>query len=207
MPKLRSDHTVSLFGMTLPVPSWTATGLGLLVLAGVAGVIYNNVVKTPVNLVTMKEVNDRLASEVEEYGLHAMEAPTKHELLEDADGALALRVYADHCVLIQRKTRRGLRTKLVMDIARENIRATRQVVPSVDVLPVVLAAQGCNRGCLNPHPGQFKWWYGARRGDWVEVWRQWPEGCQHVQMLHPPSGTWESNQDGTPRVRWLCCVH
>ena len=135
-----------------------------------------------------------------------MEAPTKHELLEDADGALALRVYPDHCVLIQRKTNRGIRTKLVMDLAKEPIRVTQQISAPVE-FGVVYAAQACNRGCLNPHPGNFKWWYGERKGDWVEVVRAWPEGCQHTQMLHPASGTWDTNPDGTPRVRWVCCVH
>lgn len=204
MPRI---FRVSLFGMELPIPRWSVGGIGILVLLGIAGVIYNNVVKTPSDLVTVTEMNARLATEVEEYGLHAMEAPTKHELLEDADGALALRVYTDHCVLIQRKTSRGVRTRLVMDLAREQLRATRQIVPTPNLLPVVHAAQGCNRGCLNPHPGPFKWWYGERKGDWVEVWRQWPEGCQHVQMLHPASGNWETNPDGTPRVSWRCCVH
>jgi hypothetical protein len=200
-------RTVSLLGMTLPVPSWTVSGIGILVLVGIAAIIYVRVLKEPVNIVSVKEVNARLASEIEEYGLHAMEAPSKHELLEDADGAVAVRVFADHCVMIQRKTRRGVRTKLVLDLAREDLRAANQTVPRVNVLPVAHAAQVCNRGCLNPHPGAFKWWYGQRRGEWVEVWRQWPEGCMHVQLMHPPSGNWETNADGSPRVRWSCCVH
>jgi hypothetical protein len=202
------DRSVSILGMTLPIPGWTVTGIGILVLVAIAAVIYRHVTDNPAMLLTIKEVNQRLSTEVEEYGLHAMEAPTKHELLEDADGALGLRVYADHCVLIQRRTARGVRTRLVMDLARESIRATRRVdPPSGGLLPVAHAQGGCNRGCLNPHPNAFRWWYGARQGDWVEVWRQWPEGCQHVQLFHPPSNSWDTNRDGTPKVRWTCCIH
>lgn len=209
MPRLPlRGREITLWGMTIPITNWTVSGLSVLVLIGVAGAIYQKVWRTPPDMVSIAEVNQRLANEVEEYGLHAMEEPTKHEYLEDADGGLALRVYPDHCVMIQRKTRRGIRTKLVVDIARDVPRAARQVAPpSVDVLPVALAAQQCAGGCLNPHPGPFNWWYGARNGEWVEVWRRWPEGCQHVQLFHPPSGSWDTNPNGTPRVRWQCCVH
>jgi len=194
--------------MTLPIHPKAVAWISVLVCIGIASIIYTQVLKTPENIVSIKEVNERLANEIEEYGLHAMEAPAKHELLEDADGALALRVFSDHCVLIQRKTLRGIRTRLVLDLAREGLRAQNRVEPpAIGLMPVVSAQGACNRGCLNPHPGQFRWWYGQRRGEWVEVWRQWPEGCTHVQLMHPASGNWETNGDGSPRVRWSCCVH
>src|SRR5688572_16703051 len=145
---------VSLLGMTIPITRMTVRWLSLLVLIGVAAVIYRHAIQEPVDIVSAKEINERLASEIQEYGVHAMEDPKRHELLEDADGALAVRVYADHCVLIQRKTIRGVRTRLVPDLARDGLRADNQIAPpSRDVLPVAHAAQrGCNGGCLNPHP-------------------------------------------------------
>jgi len=208
MPRLPKGREITLWGLTLPITNWTVSGISALVLVGVGGVIYKQVIETPPSMLSMTEMNARLATEVEEYGLHAMEEPTKHEYLEDADGGLALRIYPDHCVMIQRKTRRGIRTKLIVDLARENVHASNQVVkPNDGLLPVASAAQNCAGGCLNPHPGQFRWWYGVRNGDWVEVWRQWPEGCRHVQLFHPSSGSWDTNPNGTPRVRWMCCVH
>jgi hypothetical protein len=102
-----------------------------------------------------------------------------------------------------------VRTKLVVDLARTNLLAQHyDARPWTPPLVATLLAQpACNRGCLNPHPGTFSWRYGRQQGAWVEVWRTWPEGCQHVQMFNPQAGLWDTNPDGTPRVRWTCCVH
>lgn len=200
---------IKAFGFETEAPRWAVTLLALVLIAGVVVVVYQKTYAQPEQqLVSLKDANKQLAAEVEEYSLHAMEEPEKHELFEDQDGKLLLRIFKDHCVLIQRHSTRGVRSKLVMDLARVSPMAARQVAPpSFNILPVVEAQAACQRGCLNPHPGQFKWWYGQRNGDWVEVWRQWPEGCTHVQMFNAQYGAWDSNPDGTARVRWTCCVH
>ena len=203
------------FGFKTQAPRWALTLLALILLAGIAFTVYRKVYADPEQQVlTLKDANKQLAAVVEEYSLHAMEEPQKHELFEEQDGRLMLRVFKDHCVLIQRTSRRGVRTKLVIDLERApDLASTRQVFPSDsgksegNFWPVAHAQSACQRGCLNPHPGQFKWWYGQQRGEWVEVWRQWPEGCQHVQMFQPRAGIWDSNPDGSARVRWTCCVH
>lgn len=206
-------YPIKAFGFETQAPPWTLTLLALVLIAGIAMVVYRKAYAEPEGiLVSLKDANKQLASEVEEYSLHAMEEPQRHELFEDQDGKLMLRVFRDHCVLIQRQSSKGTRSKLVVDLARAaNITSTRQIVPpteQVSLLPVAFAAQpGCQRGCLNPHPGNFRWWYGQARGEWVEVYRSWPEGCQHVQMFNPRAGIWDSNPDGTARVKWLCCVH
>ena len=205
-------YPLKIFGFETQAPRW-ALSLFALVLITAAGLfLFRKVYADPERiLISLKDANKQLAAEVEEYSLHAMEEPQKHELFEDQNGRLGIRVFKDHCVLIQRQTLRGVRTKLVIDLARTTqLLATRQIVPTAHILfPVLEASQvnSCQRGCLNPHPGAFNWWYGERKGAWVEVWRRWPEGCQHVQMFHPQSGSWDSNPDGTPRVRWTCCVH
>jgi hypothetical protein len=62
--------------------------------------------------------------------------------------------------------------------------------------------QGCSGRCLNPHPGPFNWWYGVQRSQCeVEVWRQWSDGCRHVQLFNTCQQVWE------PNVQWVCCVH
>jgi len=200
---------LKLFGIETEAPRWAVTLLALILIAGVGIVIYEKTYAEPEKqLINLKDANKQLAAEIEEYSLHAMEEPEKHELFEDQDGKLLLRIFKDHCVLIQRQTLKGVRSKLVMDLARATaISPIHQVQPSRSVLPIAEAAQACQRGCLNPHPGQFRWWYGERHGAWVEVWRQWPEGCQHVQMFNPQAGVWDSNPDGSARVRWTCCVH
>ena len=210
-PRQDTDKTLEAFGFKIPLPRPAVYALAAVVTVGIAAAIYQKVYGEPERvIVTLKDVNQQLAASVEEFGLHVMEEPTKHELFEDTDGALMLRVYPDHCVLIQRRLRNGsVLTKLVPDLARADRKVTSQVAPQSEWswLPVLHAQAACNRGCLNPHPGPFKWWYGAQRGDWVEVWRQWPEGCNHFQLFHPRSGSWQTNPDGSPLVNWRCCVH
>lgn len=209
----RKFYPIKAFGFETQAPQWALTVFALVLIAAAAMLLYRKTVLDPdQQLVSLQDANKQLAAEIEEYSLHAMEEPEKHELFEEQDGRLVLRVFKDHCVLIQRQTRRGTRTKLVIDLERGNPRIAQHHVPPPaewGLFPVVEAAGAdpCRRGCLNPHPGTFRWWYGDRRGTWVEVWRQWPEGCTHFQMFHPQTGTWEANPDGTPRVRWTCCIH
>jgi hypothetical protein len=204
----RRFYPFKAWGFEFQLPVVAVYALAVVVVVGVASYVYQRVYgDTERVLISLKDVNARLAFEIEEFGQHAMEEPTKHELFEDADGALMLRVYADHCVMIQRRLRNGtVLTKLVPDLSRP-MRASTQIAPPTEPWGVVHAQDGCSRGCINPHPGPFKWWYGSQRGEWVEVWRRWDESCQHVQMFHPRAGMWESNQDGTPKVRWTCCIH
>jgi len=70
-----------------------------------------------------------------------------------------------------------------------------------------LEAQRCGGKCLNPHPYQFKSWYGQANGCWVQVWRQWTDGCTHYQSYDKCRNVWDLNPDKTPRVYWTCCVH
>ena len=197
-------------GMEIPLPKPAVYVLSAVVGVGVALCIGKQLTNDPYRreLVSKEEAIKRLAAEVEEYSLHAMEEPERHELLEDADGKLIVRVFRDHCVLIQRQSIRGIRSKLVIDLARTNMTSSRQVAPPKESLFVAYAADPCQRGCLNPHEGKFKWWYGQQRqSGWVEVWREWPDRCRHVQLFHPGAGIWDTNPDGTPKVRWTCCVH
>jgi hypothetical protein len=65
----------------------------------------------------------------------------------------------------------------------------------------------CSGRCLDPHPGAFRFWYGQQNGCWIQVWRAWPEGCQHYQWYNSCNGYWDSYPNGAPRVYWNCCVH
>ena len=65
----------------------------------------------------------------------------------------------------------------------------------------------CRGRCLDPHPGAFKYWNGQQNGCWVQVWRSWPEGCQHYQWYNACNGYWDNHPNGAARVYWSCCVH
>jgi hypothetical protein len=63
-----------------------------------------------------------------------------------------------------------------------------------------LRIQGPGR-CLNPHPGPFRTWNGQQNGCFVQIWRQWEDGCTHYQ--------WYNACSGTPAgpITWTYCVH
>jgi len=68
-------------------------------------------------------------------------------------------------------------------------------------------APACRGKCLDPHPGAFRQWTGQKNGCWVQIWRSWPEGCQHYQWYNSCTSYWDSYPNGAPRVFWSCCVH
>ena len=177
------------------IPRWsahlTAALAGLATLAG----LYAQYFREP-EVLTLAAANAALAESVAEYGIHIVETP----VWESGDTSLAVRAYADGCVAIVRKTPTRTVSRLVVDLARQGAPPASWTLPGV----ATVSAQG---RCLPAHPGPFSWRYGDRVGEWVEVWRLWPEGCEHVQLFHPPSGAWAVNPDGTPQVRWTQCRH
>lgn len=61
--------------------------------------------------------------------------------------------------------------------------------------------------CLNPHPGQFRSWYGEKNGCWVAVYREWQDGCTHYQWYNACYNYWDTHPNGAPKVYWTRCVH
>lgn len=61
--------------------------------------------------------------------------------------------------------------------------------------------------CLNPHPGAFKSWTGRAQGCWLQLWRQWPDGCTHYQWFNSCSSSWDVDSRGKPRLYWTSCNH
>jgi hypothetical protein len=83
-----------------------------------------------------------------------------------------------------------------------------RMIPALPEAGVTVPVQnGCQRRCLDPHPGAFQSWNGQQNGCWIQVWRRWPEGCQHYQWFNTCNGVWDSYPNGAPKVAWTCCVH
>ncbi len=202
------------FGMHFQIPLLAVYALSAILVVGVGVFTYRKVWMDPDReLLTQKQVNAQMAAEIDEYGRHTFEDPAQHEAFEDADGKIVVRIFKDHCILIQQSSLlSGTKTKLIMSLTRKLASVARPATPLglhlVEPLQAAVQNPACQRGCLNPHPGAFSWRYGAQLPNgWVEVWRTWPEGCQHVQLYQPQTGAWDSNPDGSPRVRWVCCTH
>jgi hypothetical protein len=87
-------------------------------------------------------------------------------------------------------------------LAFAGLRAAHAVGP----LAAAAAGGGCGGRCTNPHAGSFETREGERKACWVQVWRQWPDGCAHYQWFNTCESYWDSDAEG-PKVHWTCCVH
>lgn len=200
MPRKPSGPlTITLFGVTIPIPRWSLHAFGVVAVGGAAFMVYQQAYPAEATIVTLQQANAALRASQDEYEVHWAEMPIATTEAMTVDGSVALNIYADGCVSIRRQTARATLSKLVVDIARGTAPRTAWAL-----LPTVHAA--AQRSRCDGHPGPFSWAYGARFGDWVEVWRTWPDGCQHVQMMHV-SGAFETYPDGSPKVRWTRCQH
>lgn len=191
------------FGMEIPISRSVLPLLGLAACAVVAGVAWRQW-QTPTDVVTLREANAQLTASVSEYGRHLADDPEKVEkFYDDARGSLAVRMFSDGCIVLRWVDRdHHAATRFVRNIAHENSEPIASYELPLLTVPVAAAGR-----CLDQHPGPFRTWYGARKGDWVEVWRQWPDGCTHVQLLNIVTGAWDSYANGAARVTWTQCVH
>lgn len=191
----------------VPIPWWTPHGFGLGALVAIAIWLY----QMAFPLVSAAEVNAALMRTTEEYGRHMGEVPEHAFAL--ADGAMRVIIYHDHCVAVQRTANGRVRTHLLVDLVPGAPLGAGGLPgpPKRPAMPSLIAPLGAaGAACLDPrfvHPGRFAQRMGERHGAWVEVWRLFEDGCEHMQLFAPASGAWDSNPDGTPRVRWSRCVH
>lgn len=197
---------ISFMGLTFTPQRWAIGVLSAIACVGAAGVVFNHVAPELTAVVSLKQANDQLKADTDEYNKHIFESPEIDlPLFDDARGSLRVRIFHDGCILFQRRAEAGTFTRLMQDLARQSAPPVPRA--AAPLLPVVEAGGTL---CQDPHfvhPGPFVWVYGARQGEWIEVWRAWPDGCQHVQMQNTRTGWWDSNPDGSPRVRWTRCIH
>ena len=55
--------------------------------------------------------------------------------------------------------------------------------------------------CINPHPGAYNQWYGQANGCFVQVWRQFQDGCTYFQWFNRCLNYFD------PAITWTRCVH
>ena len=69
---------------------------------------------------------------------------------------------------------------------------------TLDSPPVTAVAQAT---CLNPHPGQFRYWWGQPMDQCNSpMYRQFADGCMHYQVYNRCANAWDS------RIFWTTCV-
>ncbi|MCU1269950.1 MAG: hypothetical protein JWN74_1244 [Acidobacteriaceae bacterium] len=141
------------------------------------------------------------------------ENPAYTVIYDSSDkGFLGYKVFdSDGCMLISRQKGQLSSMKLIRNVG-ESTSARNDAVHSYEkaelpprrlseepqfaearVVPVQMS-------CLNPHPGQFRYWYGPSTDQcWVPVYRQFVDGCTHYQMFNRCNGVWEE------QIHWTIC--
>jgi hypothetical protein len=134
-------------------------------------------------------------------------------------GKLTVGYYAsDHCLVAVRVNvgqSAGAEYHFIKEVQYAGPAPKAIHVTSIASIPVAIAVMAAPvstpaqiRGrCVQPHPGDFRWWYGARNGCWVQLFRLWPDGCQHYQFFNTCNSAWDVNPGGGPRIYWVACVH
>ena len=205
----RSDRKylrIVIFGVPIPVPYWSIQGFGVLSLVALSVLIWKQL--EPQAMISLAEANHSMDVEITEYSKHILDMA---ESSMDA-GRISIRVFKDGCLLVQRRVGLMVTTRLLPDpsVMHDEGGKEEHNVPkykptsSLFGLEPVASAQG---QCLNPHPGNFQTAYGNKNGCVVEVWRRFEDSCEHVQLLNVCTNAWDSNPDGSPRVRWTRCIH
>jgi hypothetical protein len=149
---------------------------------------------------------------------------------EPARGKLSLVVYADDSVRVSRKGPEANPIVINTWIPKlpKNVEGPPSAPPSgapppvqsqltpeptrypfqlASLAPADAALAVVAGNCLDPHPGQFRSWYGEKNGCWVAVYRQWPDGCTHYQWYNACYNYWDTHPNGAPKVYWTQCVH
>jgi hypothetical protein len=187
------------FGLTLPVPRWTAQGFGVAALLAVNLFLYRQAFPVTPEQITLKQANAALAQEMEEYQRHLGQTP--EEIFADPDGAMRVQVFTDHAVLILRKDGTRIWTRLIPDLAKPLPATAERLMAR---LPVVFAAsQECRpRHHHTEAPART---YGEKRGCAVPVYWTYKDGCQYYQLYDACRQAFEADGDGSPRIHWVVC--
>ena len=160
---------VTLPGNTLPVPRWTLSWIGVLVLIAMTGVIARHIGLDFQNGSWSEEAKKQMEFANQEYGRHLWEEPV--QTYAPWTGSSWSKTYADHCIAIQRKVGASFKVKLIPDLTMESDRSARRsdvdatgsgwARRALDTLVPHLEAQG---RCTTPHRESFKTWNGQKSG-------------------------------------------
>lgn len=166
---------LSAFGasLELPLPKWAVIVLVTAALGG-GGAIWFFTRDDAHTLITLKQANDALTGQLTEYAKHAGDDP-EHvtPIFDDTRGKLSVKSFADGCVVLRRVSPKGERSKLVLDLARDEPvtqAETAWVTP-------VFAQASCNPRCPPGHPGAFRTEFRNQQGCLVEYWQFFQDGC------------------------------
>ena len=224
--KEAQNTTIKIPGLecTLPLSRWAVTAIALLIIGGVACAIYYTLIYPHIqgDNALRQKVDPFTLRQLQESQKHAGHAPDHVASPYNGErGHIDVSYYSsDGCLLVTRRMADPAipEEKLwIQELSRDKLSPApgpihgmfRSGGLSLGLVTPAFAQQGagaCGGRCLSQHPGQFQSWSGERRGCWVQVWRQWPDGCKHYQWYNSCSSYWDEERR-VPRLYWVCCHH
>jgi hypothetical protein len=183
---------------------WAAHCMSAIAVVGVLSAVLVHMVPEWRAVVSPAEAEAQLAADNAEYQVHAFEAPEHEYTLFDDEtrGKLAIRTFADGCLLVRRQAKNASITKLVRDLA------SSFTVPKTAAFPAFEATLSAQGGGCPFHPPPFQWKEEQTNTPCItRYWRHYLDGCEHFQFHNVCSGAWDTNADGSPRVQWTRCNH
>ena len=211
--------------LDIPLPPWAATALAVLVIAAVAALGYYTIVyphqrRDEAIKRDAQSVDSFTFQQLNESQKHAGESPERSDTVfqDDIRGELNVAFFKkDNCLLLTRRPAdgNGPAVKLwVMDLSRPGLQpapgrvdrgAPTMAIPGL--LQAAGRAQICRQGrCPDDHPGRFSTRNGEKRGCWIQVWREWPDGCRQYQWFNSCYSYWDE-KNRRPTIYWTCCNH
>jgi len=139
----------------------------------------------------------------------------------DASRKIYYRYFAnsDHCVFIRRQTGDHDQTQWVrdpsyhehdVDTGHPAVSGQHAAVVTTEwsamsrlgrAIDSLLPAASAGSNCLNPHPGQYRYWWGPPMDQCNSpMYRQFGDGCTHYQIYNRCANAWDS------RITWTNCV-
>lgn len=190
-PPDKEIKTIKILGFDIPLTKMAIQLLSVLAVIAIAWIFY----ETKIDPYIEKMEKGKMASkQLAEFQRHFSESPTYST--EAVHGKLWLSFFqSDGCVLVRRD----------------------QVaiwVPNPDLIPMQMSpgkigsnlqgvVENAEAGgqCMNPHDGTFNQWTGEVRGCWIQVWRQWYDGCKGYGWYESCGNYWDV------QFYWVYCIH
>lgn len=152
--------------------------------------------------------------QLQETQKHFAEDPeVRTSIFSDARGEMKAIFYrSDGCLLVSRRSSDVLSPATAVWIL-DPARIPKETSPGAISGGTTISGLGFSTpayaggNCMYPHPGEFRYWYGERKDPWVQIWRQWPDGCTHYQWYNAAYNYWALNPDGSPQIFWTMCNH
>jgi hypothetical protein len=220
--------------LELPIPNWSIPAFGVIVTLYVAFTLLSNPIQTVYSRYLLGKAEEQ---DQQEAYKHFAESAVMQLRDNGAGGTLDARLFGDGCVSVswrgpsQKPPHPHFIRRITADEggppapdppqsgasrALDGVQTASVAAWPFDLLANALTprsaaaespAQQNQSHCLNPHPGSFNTSYGTRNGCWVQVWRNFQDGCTHYQWFNSCGNYWDVNQDGSPKVVWKECRH